>query len=161
MTNVPIKHGMNFIHGEFDKLCMNFSSCTTYRACNKNPPKKTKKHLKNPPYSVFVVFFRILKKLLPRPDSTERPPGFVKKTLTLFDDEEAEGEDHGVAGEDVVPAVDVLPVDGQPHTRHQHEHALHYHWTQKKNKVFKTRQPSVADPWHFGVDPDPGIYASD
>jgi hypothetical protein len=51
----------------------------------------------------------------------------LSKTLTLFDDEEAKGEDHGVAGEDVVPAVDVLPVDGQPHTGHQHEHTLHDH----------------------------------
>ncbi len=67
------------------------------------------------------------KKLLSHPDATDRLPGSVKKTLTLFDDEEAEGEDHGVTGEDVVPAVDVLPVDGQPHTGHQHEHALHDH----------------------------------
>jgi hypothetical protein len=71
-------------------------------------------------------------KLLPDPDPTDPdldPHTCVNKKsmLTLFDDEEAEGEDHGVAGEDVVPAVDVLPVDGQPHTGHQHEHALHDH----------------------------------
>jgi hypothetical protein len=71
------------------------------------------------------------KNLLSDPDPTDliRIHTLVikKSTLTLFDDEEAEGEDHGVAGEDVVPAVDVLPVDGQPHTGHQHEHALHDH----------------------------------
>ena len=47
--------------------------------------------------------------------------------LTLFDDEVAEGEYHGVAGEDVVPAVDVLPVDGEAHAGHQHKHPLHQH----------------------------------
>ena len=37
--------------------------------------------------------------------------------LTLLDGEVAHGEGHGVAREDVVPAVDVLPVDGETSSR--------------------------------------------
>ena len=44
--------------------------------------------------------------------------------LTFFDDEERHDERHGVAGVDVVAAVDVLLVDGQAGAREQLEHAL-------------------------------------
>ena len=48
--------------------------------------------------------------------------------LTFFDDEVSHGEHHGVSGEDVVAAVDVLPVDGEPHPGHQDQDPLHDHW---------------------------------
>ena len=37
--------------------------------------------------------------------------------LTLLDDQVAHGEGHGMPGEDVVPAVDVLPTDGETSSR--------------------------------------------
>ena len=45
-------------------------------------------------------------------------------TLTFFNDKERHDERHGVAGVDVVAAVDVLLVDGQAGAREQLEHAL-------------------------------------
>ena len=40
------------------------------------------------------------------------------KDLTLLDDQVAHGEGHGVPREDVVPAVDVLPIDGEASPRY-------------------------------------------
>ena len=47
--------------------------------------------------------------------------------LTFFDDEEGHDERHGVAGVDVVAAVDVLLVDGQARARQELQHPLQDH----------------------------------
>ena len=47
--------------------------------------------------------------------------------LTFFNDEVSHGEDHNVAGEDVVAAVDVLAIDGHTHPGHQRQDPLYYH----------------------------------
>ncbi len=108
---------MNFIHCEYDNSIMKFLNYTIYGDKKVWAGK-------------YIWSGSDRWTDLPNPDPqhlTHVCSCVIKKPLTLFDDEEAEGEDHGVAGEDVVPAVDVLPVDGQTHTRHQHEHALHDH----------------------------------
>ena len=48
--------------------------------------------------------------------------------LTLLDGEVAHGEGHGVAREDVVPAVDVLPVDGESSSRQKCQDPPGYVW---------------------------------
>ena len=45
----------------------------------------------------------------------------------FFDDEEGHDERHGVAGVDVVAAVDVLLVDGEARAREQLQHPLQDH----------------------------------
>ena len=42
---------------------------------------------------------------------------------TLFDGKVGHGESHGVAAEDVVPAVDVLPIDRESPARQQSDHS--------------------------------------
>ena len=48
---------------------------------------------------------------------------FLETQLTLFDDQVGHDERHGVAGVNVVAAVDVLPVDGQAHAGQELEDA--------------------------------------
>ena len=47
---------------------------------------------------------------------------------TLLDGEVAECERHGVAGEDVVPAEHVLPVDAKAAAGDDRQHPVHVHW---------------------------------
>ena len=57
-----------------------------------------------------------------------------RRELTFFDDEEGHDECHGVAGVDVVAAVDVLLVDGQARAREQLEHPLQDHQNLERGK---------------------------
>ena len=55
------------------------------------------------------------------------PFNYSRRELTFFDDEEGHDERHGVAGVDVVAAVDVLLVDGEARARQQLQHPLQNH----------------------------------
>ena len=66
-------------------------------------------------------------RITPRRAGLENLANKFPRRLTFFDDEERHDERHGVAGVDVVAAVDVLLVDGEAGAGEQLEHALQDH----------------------------------
>ena len=59
----------------------------------------------------------------------------------LLDGEVAHGESHGVPGENVVAAVDVLPVDGESPTRQQSDNTPTYVYREKDWLLYSFASP--------------------